>query len=147
LLKSLKGKLFLARQFSARDWLAMAEAWWALLSFYLALHYVSLEHLADSKSPASEKADDSLDILDFAQRLQSLIGVASRLHLLPMTCLIRALTLHWMLDRRGIPSRLCIGANKMRERVNAHAWVEIQGRAIGEHETVNERFSVLKSAV
>jgi hypothetical protein len=49
------------------------------------------------------------------------------------------------LGRRGIPSRLCIGANKSSMGIRAHAWVEVEGQAIGEPEDIVERFKILGS--
>jgi len=146
-LRSLKDRWLLARQLSARDWLTLVEAWWVLLGFYLASRHMSFERLENPNRLAPEKAADSLNALVFAGQLQKLVEIASRLHLLSMTCLIQALTLHWMLNRRGIPSRLCIGARKNSTGIGAHAWVEIQGHAIGQDEAINENFNVLKSPV
>ena len=61
---------------------------------------------------------------------------------LPMDsrCLVRALTLSRLLDRRGIAARLVIGV-KPGERLTAHAWVEVAGRPVlpaGDFERLTE---------
>ena len=61
-------------------------------------------------------------------------------HLAPMTCLPRALALRKMLAQRGIPSALRIGVRKEAATIAAHAWVEVEGRAVGEPEAIAERF-------
>ena len=144
--KSFKDKAFIAWQLSFSEWLLLAEAWWMLLAFSLVLRWVSYERLNTSTPPTTLEISDSSGCLAFAQRLQWLVGLASRLHLVSMTCMVRALTLRWMLIRRGIPVRLCIGVNKSKSLVgiHAHAWVEVMGQAIGESEDIDERFKVLK---
>jgi Transglutaminase-like superfamily len=51
-----------------------------------------------------------------------------------VSCLERSLALWWLLARRGIATRLRIGARKSGEKFEAHAWVERNGEAIGEPE-------------
>jgi hypothetical protein len=142
--KSFKDKVYIARQLSLSEWLLLAEAWWVLFGFFLALRLVSLERLNKTFRLIDGKKVDPSGVLVFAHRLQKLVSLASRLHLLSITCLIRACALHWMLGRFGIPSQLCIGVNKSLVGIHAHAWVEIMGQAIGEPEDIDERFKVLK---
>jgi hypothetical protein len=146
LLKSFKDKAHLARQLSLPEWLALVEAWWMLFGFHLALRWASYDHLITLTRPLSEEKADSSSILVFAQRLKRLVDLASRLHLLPMTCLVKAFTLRWMLGRRGIPSQLRLGASKTLAEIHAHAWVEINGQTVGESEDITERFKVLDSS-
>jgi Transglutaminase-like superfamily len=40
-------------------------------------------------------------------------------------CLPRALATHSMLRRRGIASRVCLGVARERDKLAAHAWVEV----------------------
>lgn len=84
-------------------------------------------------------------LLARAQSLHRLVELASRLHLFPMTCLPRALTLRWMLTKRGIPSLLRIGVTGTESGMQAHAWVVVAGVAVGEAEDVVEKFSILEN--
>jgi hypothetical protein len=145
LLISLKHKTRIARQLTPSNWLSLAEAWWVLLAFYLALRWTSYERLSKNDILTHTEGSNPASQLDVAQRLGRLVVLASRLHLLPMTCLVRALALRWMLARHGIPSQLRIGANKSLEGLHAHAWVEIQGQAISEAAGTAEKFHVLVS--
>jgi hypothetical protein len=145
--KSIRSKFTVARQLTWRDWLYLSEAWWALLGFSLALRRLSLERLQRSfRLRGGGHVEDSAT-LAFAQRLQKLVSIASHYHLPSMTCLVRACTLHWMLSRRGIPSRLCIGVNRSPAGIQAHAWVDVLGQAIGEAEDLEEVFTILKPAI
>ena len=141
--KSLKRKALLARQLSLGDWLLLAQAWWVLLGFWLALRWASYERLHELASSNPDVMIVASSSLDSAERLYRLVGMASNLHFLPMTCLVKATTLCWMLSIRGIPAQLRIGANKDASGIRAHAWVEIQGRIIGESQGITESFRVL----
>ena len=83
-------------------------------------------------------------IVFFSQRLHRLVELASRLHILPMTCLPRAVTLQGMLKRHAIPSLLRIGVARAPAGVLAHAWIEVAGVPMGEAEDVSERFILLE---
>ncbi len=63
-----------------------------------------------------------------------MVLAAARHSPMRVTCLERSLALWWLLARRGIATRLRIGARKSGENFEAHAWVERNGEAIGEPE-------------
>lgn len=133
-------RLRLARGLSFSDWLSLLEAWWALVVFYFALRWMSLERLSQLDFFNLKETRESLAD---ARRLHRLVGWAARLHLLPMTCLVQSLTLRWMLTRRGIASRLKIGASKDLRGFRAHAWLEMDEEKIGESQDVDGIFRVL----
>jgi len=143
LLKSLRRNLLVARKLSAADWLLLGEAWWGLLYFFLASKKTSFERLEKKLKFADLKKAIPSDSLLVAWGLQKLVYLASRLHLLGMTCFVRACTLQSMLKRRGIQSELRIGMNRSRAAISAHAWVEVMGQAIGEAEDIGEQFTSL----
>ena len=146
-------RLHLARELSLSDWLALAEAWWALLFFHWRLRWESFERLAQTAVPGVKSAEmchDETGVvissrLAVAQRLHRLVGWASHLHLLWMTCLPQSLALRWMLSRRGITSDLKIGAMKTRIGIHAHAWVEIEGEMIGDVGVAEKGFNIFDS--
>jgi hypothetical protein len=123
----------------------MLEAWWFLFGFYLALRWLSYDRLKTWVSLNSPENTDRAKVLDIAQSLHKLVYLASRLHLLPMTCLPRAFTLRWMLSRRGIPAQLRIGIKKTPDGIYAHAWVEVEEGAIGEANDITKRFKIIDS--
>jgi hypothetical protein len=45
-------------------------------------------------------------------------------------CLPTALVAQWMLRRRGVPSRLCLGVRRDQSTLAAHAWLEINGDVV-----------------
>jgi hypothetical protein len=143
--KSFRHKLQLVSQLSLGDWLVLVEAWWALLGFFLALRWLNFDRLEAFTRPAAGKVPSSSEALQWAHNRQKVVSLAGRLHLLSMTCLPRAITLRWMLSRHAIPAELRIGVNKASTRMVAHAWVEVEGEAIGEPEDITERFSLMLS--
>ena len=145
-MRSLKHRVRIARRLSWRDWLVLGEAWGRLLYYSLALRRTSFERLESSIHITPKVVIGPTCGLDLARRLQRLVGYASQLHLLPMTCLVRTLALQWMLGKRGTPSQVRIGASRSETGMNAHAWLEVGGQTVGEPEEVSERFKVLSSA-
>jgi len=143
---TLHRRILLARKLSLLDWLALAEAWLGLFFFALALRLFSAERLEIPSRQTGSGAALPLGIFEWAERLYRLVELASRLYPLPMTCLPRALTLRWMLARRGIVSALHIGAHKVDSGLSAHAWVEIGDLPVGETPDVAQRFSRLTPA-
>ena len=59
----------------------------------------------------------------------------------PSTCLTRSLLLHWLLHRRGVRSEMRIGVRITDGRLDAHAWVEYEGRPLNDAQDVAERFA------
>lgn len=127
------------------DWLALMEAWWMLLFFHLGLLWMSYERLIISTHAKSETNPDATNALVIAQNVQRLVGFASRLHPIRMTCLVRSLALKKMLSKRNIHAHIKIGAQKIQNTMYAHAWVEVIGRPIGEADDVAQKFSVFES--
>lgn len=134
-------RLRLARELSFPDWLTLMEAWWGLLAWYVRLRFTSFENLTKSSNSILAESPKNTSI---AYSIFKLIGWASRLHLFDITCLVQSLTLQRMLSRRGIPSEIRIGAMKTGAGFHAHAWVELDGNAIGDVEGVDRGFRVLK---
>ena len=46
------------------------------------------------------------------------------------SCLKKALTLQWLLSRRGVSTRLWLGVQRWEGTLRAHAWLEHNGRVI-----------------
>ncbi|MBE0625932.1 MAG: lasso peptide biosynthesis B2 protein [Burkholderiales bacterium] len=65
----------------------------------------------------------------------------------PSTCLTRSLLLGWLLHRRGVPSELRIGVRLDEGRLEAHAWVECDGKPINDAEDVAARFAPFDEAL
>jgi len=117
------------------------EAWGLLLVFYLALRWMSFDSLKKKIPQISKKNNVSIR----AERLKRLVDMSARLHLLSMTCLPKSLTLRWMLIKRGAPAVLKIGVMKIPAGMQAHAWVELNNKPVGESEDIADRFKIIES--
>ena len=62
-------------------------------------------------------------------RLHRCVAIAYEVLPFPATCLRRSVVLHGLLERRGVPSRVCFGVAKNGVVLDAHAWVECAGVA------------------
>jgi hypothetical protein len=68
------------------------------------------------------------------------VRCAARHHLYSMSCLNQSLTLAWLLATRGDKVVLRLGVSKQGERLEAHAWVELDGVALDCTGGLNRRF-------
>ncbi|MBI4915095.1 MAG: lasso peptide biosynthesis B2 protein [Acidobacteria bacterium] len=78
-----------------------------------------------------------------SERLSRLVGFAARLRPRPFTCLPRSLVLQRLLLWRGVAATMRIGVRPARDRVAAHAWLEVDGRPVGERSDPGQSFAVL----
>ena len=74
-----------------------------------------------------------------AHHVARFVGVASR-RLVRVPCLSRSVALARMLSRRGVPSDIRIGVRTSDGRLEAHAWVEVNGRPLLEDESTLRTF-------
>jgi hypothetical protein len=132
-LRRLATRLRRAASFSARDWRDLAVAQWALLS---AQALVLTRPVGSLTSPGAEQgAPASPHSLAEAVRLARSVTWAARYGVFRPKCLVRSLALTRLLDRRGISGGVIRVGVRMQERdFDAHAWVELDGRILGDTE-------------
>jgi hypothetical protein len=75
-----------------------------------------------------------------------MINVADRHGLVHPSCLVKSLTLWWLLGREGIRSDLRIGIRKENETFEAHAWVEREGVALNEPDEHHRHYAAFDAA-
>jgi hypothetical protein len=78
-----------------------------------------------------------------AARTARLVALAARHGPTRSACLAQTLVLWALLRRRGIDAELRIGVAKTAARLDAHAWVEVRGRAVSGDGDVPGRFRPL----
>lgn len=81
-----------------------------------------------SFSPKSFQQEDQK--LQDGQTIARMISIAATHSVYKANCLKKSLMLWWLLRRRGISADLRIGVQKENGRLNAHAWVEINGMVL-----------------
>lgn len=63
---------------------------------------------------------------------------------IPSACLSQSLTLWLLLRAQGVPSEVCIGVRPGGAPLDAHAWVEHEGRPLNETESVVSSYAALR---
>ena len=76
-----------------------------------------------------------------------MVRAAAREGLGRPNCLSRSLVLWWLLARQGFPAELRIGARKKDAALEAHAWVELAGRVLGEDDDPHTQFAAFQQPV
>lgn len=128
------------------DWTALAEAWWCLVAIDLGLRlfpYPRVERLFGRSLLEGREGNRPAAAASDVSRCVWAAGAASRHHLWPMRCLPHALCLRRLLARRGIEGVLRIGVAREEARLLAHAWIEWEGKPLGEREESITRFEPL----
>jgi hypothetical protein len=82
----------------------------------------------------------------FIDALAGACGRVARRSPLAGNCLSRSLALWWLLRRRGISADLRLGVALASGVLEAHAWVEHNGRVLNDRQDVSERFRPLTGA-
>lgn len=85
------------------------------------------------------KISRNSDSLREAARVTRMVEAAARI--IGSTCLVRSLTLAWLLERRGIPSEVRIGVRRLAGGFEAHAWVEAAGTVLNDGADVVKRYT------
>jgi hypothetical protein len=110
----------------------LSQAWCLLLAVDLGLRLISLHRVQTFLRRAfPEQRSGTVHGRVTALRAQALVAAAAQHHLVPMTCLRQALVLQWLLARREIATELRIGVRREADRLMAHAWLELDGAALG----------------
>ncbi|MEJ2504255.1 MAG: lasso peptide biosynthesis B2 protein, partial [Gemmatimonadota bacterium] len=76
------------------------------------------------------------------ERLAWAVGAVARRSIRRNRCLVEAVALTWLLRRDGHPAAIRIGAGRVEDRFEAHAWVESRGRILIGGRYAPHRFSV-----
>lgn len=116
---------------SPRERVFLIEAWCGLFGIDLALRCLPFPRVASfCGRPRAIKTDGNAPSHPPAARLAWLVAVAGEHNPLGTTCLKEALVLSWLMSRRGMAATLRIGVARRHGSLNAHAWLEHDGRII-----------------
>lgn len=140
-----KARLRRLRALSAPDRSLLLRAWAALLIIDLGLRtlgYAGLRRRLERRWPPTAKPAGDPD------SLARTVDRAARHHLYPMRCLQRSLALEHLLRKRGHAAGIRFGVRRIgaRNELSAHAWVEVDGRPLGEPGEIEGRFARLVPA-
>ena len=76
-----------------------------------------------------------------------MVNAADRHGLVHPSCLVKSLTLWWLLGRQGIVSQLRVGVRKEAGDFQAHAWVQREGTALNEPEERHHHYAAFDAAL
>ena len=76
-----------------------------------------------------------------------IVNAADRHGPIHPSCLVKSLTLWWLLGRQGITSELRVGVRKEGGNLEAHAWVEREGIALNEPEERHHHYAAFDAAL
>ncbi len=93
------------------------------------------------ESPKSSTIGSRSLEINEARKIARLVRAAANHGVYRANCLQQSLVLWWLLERNGIESKICFGARKEQQKLEAHAWVECFGLALNEDQGVERRFS------
>lgn len=62
-----------------------------------------------------------------------------------IACLTQSLALRWWMRANGLDARMRIGVRQTEDQLKSHAWVELEGDAIGESKDTIALFRVIES--
>lgn len=80
-------------------------------------------------------------------RIAELVAVAARHGVVRGNCLSQSLTLKRLLDRHGVAGTLRVGARRAGAGLEAHAWVEHDGRPLNDGADVAGRYPPFRGRV
>jgi hypothetical protein len=90
--------------------------------------------------PGSRDKNDGVSPGPPARAIARIVRAAANHGPYRATCLKQSLALWWLLRLSGVESDLRIGVQKSPVGVEAHAWVECDGRPLNERDDVARRF-------
>lgn len=102
--------------------------------------YVKTRRWLERRSAGSDVRMATPGDLDAAENLARLAAIAGRRGPIAATCLRQSLLVYWLLRRRGLAPELKIGVRKQDAVVDAHAWVELEGRALAPADITHRPF-------
>lgn len=82
-----------------------------------------------------------------ARELEQIAAIAGSRGVVAATCLRQSLFVHWILRRRGFDSRLKLGVRRSGNAFDAHAWVELEGLALGDSSGAHVEFRELNDRI
>lgn len=129
-----------ARALALRDWQVILEASVLLARAHAALRVQApVRVLGNAVTMAQDSSRTGVES-DEVTRIARLFGIASR-RVVRVPCLSRSVALARMFTRRGVAVYIRIGVRTTDGRLEAHAWVEWNGRPLLEDEAALKTYA------
>ena len=101
--------------------------------------FVATQRWLERRLPPGHKPP--LDRDAFVLSVTRAVGAASRHGIGNTTCLQQSLAMWYLLAREGVAADLRIGVRKNGDAFEAHAWIEIEGKALAEPEGSHKHYA------
>lgn len=126
--------------------------WQSFLMHLLPGHRPAGRASGDAKSPlqtspAPADGNGKLAVQTCGEMTARMVQAAAREGLGRPNCLSRSLVLWWLLVRQGCAAELRIGTRKKDAALEAHAWVELAGRVLGEEDDPHTRYAAFEESI
>lgn len=139
-IRTLIGKLIRLRP---REWVDLLRAQAALLVAQVVVWTRPHGRLVSRNPVPPAPAQAHAHAAPRAEALARAIHRAAHYGLTRPACLVRAIALRRMLTSSGFDAVVRVGVRQRNGRLDAHAWVELDGAVLGDHESHTESFTEL----
>jgi hypothetical protein len=143
-LSSSRSDLSSLKALSLREWTVLVLAAAALPISHLLLRALGYRRTRRLGERLSLRRSAPSDAAERATATTRLVWVAEDRVPGSRTCLSRSLALWYLLRNQGVATDLRIGVRAGGAPLDAHAWVEHEGRALNDDEGVADRFGTLE---
>ena len=96
---------------------------------------------AENQSTEGRAVQDRATSSQRARAIARIVQIAAHHGLYRANCLQQSVVLWFLLRRSCIESEIRFGARKENDQLRGHAWVEVDGVALNEDDSLHERFS------
>ena len=134
------------RGWLALSWLDRAQLLMLMLGLPLVglalrvFGYVKTRRWLERNSSVEARRMATPSELEAAESLAQLAAIAGRHGPVSTTCLRQSLLVYWRLRRQGLSPELKLGVRKVDAVMDAHAWVELEGKALAPAEITHRPF-------
>jgi len=137
------------REFLAMSWpdrSVFIKAWFMLPAVAVGLRISGFSNVQKAVLAAPDSREQGTDPAR-ARSIARLVDSAAHWNPAPASCLVRALVLCRLLQRRGIAAELRIGVAQPDGGFAAHAWVEHGGAALAEAGAASDRYTPFDESI
>lgn len=135
---------------SVADWGLFCRAWLELIAAGRGLRRNGVGETIDAlgrSTGVGGGVGDGAEARLVTERIAAAVGRAARFTYPRPTCLVRSIALARMLLRKGFPAEVRFGVRPPVDGVlAAHAWVEVDGRVVGDRADIGSEFQPLLPA-
>lgn len=128
------------QRLSVSQWVWMWSAYWRLVGVQIRIKLKQQQWLKSkitfTKDKTASKSSWNLQAQPLIEAMHESVRLASRFQICQAACLPRSIVLADMLTKKGLRAAVILGISKCGDALASHAWVEVNGVAVCEPESV-----------